>query len=581
MIQRRQRRPLRYGIVLVLGIGLSTIATLFTVRWEISQQQTRFQRQIDNLSTALQRSLNRYSDILLFLDDHYGSVDDPVSRQTFRRLVARSLATYPGIQALEWAPQISQANRAATEAQIRAEGFPNFQITELADSGQLTRAGDRPYYIPVVYVEPMTGNEVAFGFDLNSTSDRTIALTSARDTHQITATGRIRLVQEQRDQFGFLMVFPLYRSSTRPQNVAQRREQFAGLLVGVFRVSDVVEEALQDLRYDINFSLYDRSAPPQQRFLGRYDARQRQVTTTEGDRPAQHAFLCPTLDDCSHPLTVGEREWQIVFEPSEQYALSNTSSTLLTLLVGLLLTGSLLLLLYQIDTQLKRTQALGDMKLRFFSMASHELRTPLSTILLSVESLQLNFEHWSDAQKYSNLQRIHSASKQMIQQISDLLTLMRAEAGKHDFKPELVEIQALCHQIIDDFSEGDRTRIEWVETSEPQKAFWDKSLMRSLLSNLISNALKYSPPDTPVTVSVHCTDQTATLTVCDRGIGIPQDDQSNIWQAFYRGTNVGAIAGSGLGLAVVKTCIDLHRGRWIIDSQEERGTQITVVLPLE
>jgi signal transduction histidine kinase len=71
------------------------------------------------------------------------------------------------------------------------------------------------------------------------------------------------------------------------------------------------------------------------------------------------------------------------------------------------------------------------------------------------------------------------------------------------------------------------------------------------------------------------------MEICDRGIGIPTVDRTRIWEPFYRGSNVGEVTGSGLGLAVVKTCVELHRGEWAIASEEERGTIVTVRLPLE
>lgn len=574
-------QAIRYGLVLSLGVGLSVLSAVFAGQWEASKQQVRFQRQIENISTALQRSLNRYTDVLSFLDDYYRTTEGTVSRQDFNHFVERSLITYPGIQALEWAPIIQQTERLAFEQRIQAEGYPNFQITELSNANQLIPAGDRPYYIPVVYLEPFADNEAAFGFDLNSTTDRTIALESARDTNRITATGRIRLVQEQRDQFGFLMVLPLYDSPTPPPSLSNRRDQFTGFLVGVFRVSDVVEESLQDLRYDIHVALYDQSAQPDQQFLGRYDALEQQVTL-ESDRPSPvHMSLCANPIDCTHSLTVGERQWRAVFSPSINYASNANYSAPVTFLIGLLLTGSFLLFLHQLNTELEQTRALSDLKLRFFSMASHELRTPLSTILLSAESLQLNHHHLSEQQKQTNIQRIYLTAKRMSQQVADLLTLTRAEVGKQDYTPELVEIYPLIQQIITDMEESDRQRIVLTASNQQDRAFWDKRLVRSLLNNLLSNALKYSPSDRDVQVTLKSNDHCATLTVSDRGMGIPAADQAQIWDAFYRGHNVGAIVGSGLGLAVVKTCVELHRGTWAIESKEGQGTMVTVVLPLE
>jgi len=564
---------------------LSAIATLSVYRWEISQQRSRFQQQIENLAIALQRSLNRYSDLLTFLDDHYDVSQGQVTQQEFEAFVARSLAEYPGIQALEWAPLVTAAERATYEQAIQGEGYLTFEITELGPGDRLARAGSRPTYIPVTFLAPFEGNEAAFGFDLNSSPARAAAIEPARDSGEIHATGRIRLVQEQRDQYGFLVVLPRYETAGVPPTQALRQAQFSGILLGVFRVSDVVEEALQDLSYDINFDLRDQNAEPAEQFLGRYDAENQTVVAVD-NHPVSAELnrgrpLCPTSADCQRSLVIGQRQWRVSFVPAVAYPLSQPYATWATLLTGLLLTGSLVLFLRNLQNELVRTQQLNDLKLRFFSMASHELRTPLSTILLSTESLQVNFSSLSDQQKQNNLERIHLTAQQMSQHITDLLTLTRAEVGKLEFNPELLEVTTFCQQVIDEMQPGIDQTIEFSSDQPAVKAFWDKKLMRSLLTNLLSNAAKYSPAASPIQLHLHSTPHRATLQVRDRGIGIPANDQAHILEAFQRGSNAGDIPGTGLGLAIVRVCVDLHEGTWSIDSKEGQGTTVSVTLPLE
>ncbi|RMF69693.1 MAG: histidine kinase, partial [Cyanobacteria bacterium J069] len=370
------------GLALSLGLGLSVLAAALVHRWEATNRQVRFQRQIENLGTALQRSLNRYTDILAFLGDYYTVETEAVSRQSFAAFVGRSLQTHPGVQALEWAPKVSLGERFAFEQQ-RQTDYAAFQIQELDGDGRLTRAGDRPFYIPVTYVEPLLGNESALGYDLSSNLVRGRAIALAQDTGRISATGRIRLVQEQRDQFGFLVFLPLYQSRQMPTTLAARRQQFSGVLLGVFRVSDVVEESLRDLQSAVNFSIYDHSAPPDEQFLGRYDADQAQVTTQEqmaSPTDRLKRSVCPTAEQCTQQLTVGQRQWTVAFSPSAGYSLEPGYGAIATLLSGLLLTSGLVTFLHQVNRELEQTKSLSELRFRFFSMASHELRTPLSTI---------------------------------------------------------------------------------------------------------------------------------------------------------------------------------------------------------
>jgi signal transduction histidine kinase len=389
-------------------------------------------------------------------------------------------------------------------------------------------------------------------------------------------------VQEKRDEFGFLFFLPLYQNDQPPSSVDLRRQDSTGFLLGVFRISDVVEEALQGLQYEIDFSIYDQSATSAEQFLGRYDATQNQITIQENHQSAgMMQSLCASTVDCTKNLTVGQRQWAIAFSPANSYQQEAQYSAIATLIGGLLLTSGLGLFLHRLKHELEHTRSLNDLKFRFFSMASHELRTPLSTILLSSESLQINQNELSEVQRQNNVQRIYITAKRMSQQITDLLTLTRAEVGKLEFDPELVNLKGFCQQTVDEMQIGLSQSIQFNSMALETKAFLDKKLLRSLLSNLLSNAAKYSPADASIQFTLFCDSNTAVFQICDCGIGIPTDDQIRICETFYRGSNVGDVIGTGLGLAVVKTCVELHRGEWQIESQEHQGTTVTVRLPLE
>ncbi len=583
MSKRFLHHQMALGLALTLGVGSTILATFFVNRWETSNRQLRFQRQTESLGTALQRSLNRYTEMLAFLNDYYSVNPRPIERRSFAAFVRRSLRAYPGIQALEWAPLIRQGERSSYEQSLQQGGYPKFQITELSAAGQLVKAAQRPYYIPVTYIEPLTGNESALGYDLYSNQTRAQAIAQARDTGKITATGRIRLVQEKRDQFGFLVFLPVYQNHLIPLSSEMRQQQFMGVLLGVFRVSDVVEESLRDLQSEINFAIYDQSAAPNEQFLGQYDAVQKRVIPLQQALPPKtlHSSLCPTVQNCSQTLTIGQRQWLIAFSPSSQYLIEPHYGAIATLITGLFLTSGLVFFLHQLNREIEQTQALSDLRFRFFSMASHELRTPLSTILLSSESLQMHQNALTEMQKQINIQRIHTTAKRMSQQIADFLLWTRAEGGKLEFQPELLDLEDFCQQIVEEMQLEVAQVIEFTHPGEGAKAFLDKKLMRSLLTNLLSNAAKYSPGDAPIQLTLNCNATTALLQVRDRGIGIPSADQPHMGEAFYRGSNVGTTTGTGLGLAVVNTCVELHKGNWQIESAPGEGTRVTVKVPLE
>ncbi len=574
-------------LTLIVGTGLSVLASVAIARQERANDRLQFQRQTDSLGTALQRSINRYTDILLALGDFYAVSEQSVSRDEFARFVARSLTAYPGIQALEWAPVVTSAERATFESAVQAKGYPTFQITEREGQGELVEAKARSYYVPVTYLQPWQSNELALGYDLTSDAIRRTALETARDTGEIAASGRIRLVQENKNQFGVLVFLPPYQSQRRPESIAARREQLQGYLLVVFRISDVVEDSLKTFSDDIDFTLTDKTAAPDEQFLGLYQASRQRVTTaiSQPTVPSQWHILPPTNSlcavptDCIHSLEAGGRTWAIAFTPAASYTTLTPWRALSTLVIGLLLTGIVARYLFQAQAKAIRAQELSNFKIRLFSMASHELRTPLSTILLSAQVLESDSLTTDRTRIYS---RIRAAAKRMNRLLSDLLTLARAESGNIEFSPETLNLKLFCQQLIEDirfsFDPSPDIALMMPDQSDP-KAYLDCQLLRAILTNLLSNAVKYSHTTPQVVLSVVVYSQNIVFQVRDKGIGILESDQQHLYEAFYRGSNVGEISGTGLGLSVVSACLQLHQGTLTCQSELGKGTTFEVTVP--
>jgi signal transduction histidine kinase len=108
----------------------------------------------------------------------------------------------------------------------------------------------------------------------------------------------------------------------------------------------------------------------------------------------------------------------------------------------------------------------------------------------------------------------------------------------------------------------------------------DAKLLHHILENLLSNAMKYSPPDSPVIFTLSSSPETVTFRIEDHGIGIPQEDQARLFEAFHRAKNTRKIPGTGLGLAIVKQAVELHNGTITCETTENVGTTFTVVLPV-
>jgi signal transduction histidine kinase len=230
---------------------------------------------------------------------------------------------------------------------------------------------------------------------------------------------------------------------------------------------------------------------------------------------------------------------------------------------------------------LAQARELSELKLQFFSMVSHEFRTPLSIILGSAQLLSDDDRQWTHEQKFANLERIQSSARSMNQLLTDILTLTRAEAGKLEFQANLMDVETFCINLIEDIKLCDDLNhiIKFTSHSYCPHARLDEKLLYSILSNLLINALKYSPPSGTVEFVLICEPNLNIFQIKDRGIGIPLEVRANLYEPFVRANNVDNIAGTGLGLAVVKKCVDLHQGEIFVDSKVGEGTTFTVKIP--
>lgn len=235
----------------------------------------------------------------------------------------------------------------------------------------------------------------------------------------------------------------------------------------------------------------------------------------------------------------------------------------------------------EIHRLLLQEKELSDLKIQLFSMISHEFRTPL-TVILSASQLLENGLKDAEQSSRKNLYRIQSSVKLMNQFLTDILILTRAESGNLSCQLEPLDIEAFCLNLVEDFQfiNKNNTPIKFVSQGLMIRPYLDEKLLYSILSNLLLNAIKYSPTGAGISLILWKDSDRIVFQVRDHGIGIAEEDRGKIYEPFYRGQNVENIIGTGLGLAVVKKCVELHRGEIALDSQVDKGTSFTVKLPI-
>jgi len=262
----RQRKPV-FGrqsipplLTFAIGIVLSFAAAIAVHDWEDERVRLTFEQDARDHVAALQRDLKEDTHEILAIGALYKASRE-VDRDEFRTFAQDILLRAPSLQAIEWVPRIKHDQREDYLATMRGD-FPAFQIRQLAtEEKKLPATGQQNYY-PVSFVEPYAGNEAALGLDLGSNPARLATLQQARDSGELTASGKLRLVQETGEQAGILCVLPVYRNNKPANTLEQRRENLLGFIVGVLRVGDLVQTILAHLQEShINLQILDNSMP--------------------------------------------------------------------------------------------------------------------------------------------------------------------------------------------------------------------------------------------------------------------------------------------------------------------------------
>jgi len=231
---------------------------------------------------------------------------------------------------------------------------------------------------------------------------------------------------------------------------------------------------------------------------------------------------------------------------------------------------------------LAREKELGQLRSNFISMVSHEFRTPLGIIQSSAEILEDYLIQLEPLEREEHLQSIRKNTRRMAGLMEEVLLLGSLDAGKMEFKAEPLELRTFARRLVGEIlaATSRRCPIELSLAEIPAEVYADERLLRHIFTNLLTNAIKYSDADRLVHFEIGSSGPEIVCTIRDQGIGIPEADREWLFDAFHRGHNVNDRPGTGLGLVIVKRCVDLHGGKIEVESQPGEGTLVTVRLPL-
>jgi signal transduction histidine kinase/DNA-binding NarL/FixJ family response regulator len=531
------------------------------------------QEQVEKLQGEMLRSMEVLHSVAALC-----SARGQIQREEFHRFVESALVRQPELQALSWNPVVSDAERDAVEAAAVAGGVGSFEFRELSAGGKLVRAGTRPQYVPVLFIEPSRGNDVALGYDLNSDTYRRVALEQARASGEAVATEPVRLAQGPGSQSGFLVLHPVYLAAASPAAGPVRQRNLTGFAVAVFRMTDLVAGVCEKLRQQgIEVAIFDQSRPTQAVFTNLRDS-------NTPPRSASGGTIW---------LEVANRRWAVHYVPQRTFIAGQSHSHSWLVLAGGLafsgLTTAYLVLGWRQTRRIaeanaalqeevavrQRAEAAAEAANRaksdFLASMSHEIRTPLNAILGYAQLLQR--DRAISPEHKDGLACIGTSGQHLLSLLNEILDLSKIEAGRMDLIATDFDLGALGRSLASTFRPlcaekciGFRQVLE-----DPQRAWvhGDEGKLRQVLINLLGNAFKFTQAGE---VFLHFkleTEDRWLFEVIDTGQGIPEEEQTKIFEPFHQGSNAQHQGGTGLGLAIAQKQVGLLGG--MLQMQSERG----------
>jgi signal transduction histidine kinase len=303
----------------------------------------------------------------------------------------------------------------------------------------------------------------------------------------------------------------------------------------------------------------------------------------EGESFVSPAAFDGEVNEIAVPLKVGN---ELIGVLHERKTTGPVSPEELDLLSGLaaqiaMVVHAALLRARQEET-LRRLRELDEMKSDFVAITSHELRTPLAAVRGFVNTLRRRIDVLTSAETQEFLGIIDQQTERLIRLVEDLLVVSRIEAGKISFEPEPIEPYGFLERMVKGLGEAAPRVLLDPAPDLPGRFVVDPHRLDQVLTNLIENALKFSPVETPVTLAAQRRDGSIAFSVADRGVGIPRGERARIFERFHQADAASTrnAEGAGLGLYITKRLVEAMGGTIEVESEIGEGSVFTVLLPV-
>lgn len=578
------------AVVFVVGQAGTIMLARNADEQATARQASEFDNQVDDALEVVEERLLSATVAIRALDGLFAA-DPHVDRREFHEFSAAlhqsvSVRTLSFVKAVPAAQVEDFEQSVRSDTSLRADGYPEFQVHPVI--------GNADVFVPT-YIEPLVEGDPAFGFDLGSDPTRSAAVEKARDTGSLVASRGVDFLSDSAK--GVLLMVPVYDGEGRPESVQDRARRFAGLLQGAIAIDSLVA-GLPGVGSHIEMAIYDTPG------FGAATDDSTLLYRSSNNQSREEALVA------ERSLPVGDRMWTVVafHNPTGFGAFASIptiitfAGTLLTLALAItaftlvdgrerafhrarILTGELREQAEHLRRARDRAIEADRLKTAFLANMSHELRTPLTAVIgLSSVLLKETFGGLGDKQR-EYMEMISNSGAHLLDIVDDMLDLARIEAGREDLTLEDVDLARVIEDSLG-IVRADATA-KGVKLSPPLLAgplpvTGDRRRLQQVLLNLISNSIKFTDRGGEAGVSVATRDGEVVVMVWDTGVGIPPDHMTRVFTPFHQVDSglARSRAGAGLGLALAKRLVEMHRGTLTVSSRVGEGTEFELTLPL-
>ncbi len=479
---------------------------------------------------------------------------------------------YGGIQGIGYVEMIPRYKLQEHINSIRSQGFDNYTIKP---------DGLREVYSSIVYIEPFEGDNLkVFGYDMYSERTRQIAMDKARDTRMPAVSDLVKLVQDEHSNnplSGFLIYLPLYDGSS--STIDERRQNIYGYVYAPFKTKDLIENIYRDNDTNYAFKIFKQTINNDMQLIyetpnaniiskNRSALSVEQTTDLLGERWFFYGYALPNIVETG---------------PLGKPNIIATVGIIMSILVSFIM--YLLLINRSIALRKKDEQTIQEAKDELLALASHQLRTPATGVKQYIGMLKDGMGGKLTKLQKSLVDKAYESNERQLDTINEMLFVARADAGELNISIKKIDITRLVNGVTVDMRQMIAKNMQTMQINLPDKQLiinGDQQYLRMAIENIISNASKYTKPGGHISVClIEMGEKSVQLSVKDNGVGINKSDLRLLFKKFSRIPNelTGKVVGSGIGLYLVRKIIDAHHGEIIVDSIEDVGTTINIILP--